>query len=189
MAEAERLAPFILKWETGTVKEENESMEAYFGRCRKNGYANDPSDAGGATMCGVTLSTYRCFKGCQGITATQLKRMTYQEWYKIFKTMYWDRWKADNIISQGIANILVDWVWGSGRYGITRPQRLLGVKADGIVGAKTLAALNSRSPLPLWAAIKADRKKYIDQIIAARPLNAKFRTGWMNRLNDLKYTE
>jgi len=35
------------------------------------------------------------------------------------KKNFWDKWKADLIKDQSIANILVDWVWGSGKYGIT----------------------------------------------------------------------
>jgi hypothetical protein len=30
------------------------------------------------------------------------------------KSLYWDKWKADQIKSQSVANILVDWVWASG---------------------------------------------------------------------------
>lgn len=68
--------------------------------------------------------------------------MTREQWEYIFKTRFWDRWKADDIDNQAIANLLVDWVWASGVYGIKYPQAVLGVKTDGIVGLKTLAAIN-----------------------------------------------
>jgi hypothetical protein len=35
--------------------------------------------------------------------------------------MYWDKWKADKIENQSIANLLVDWVWTSGKWGIIFP--------------------------------------------------------------------
>ena len=95
--------------------------------------------------------------------------------------------EADEIESQSIANIVVDWVWGSGKPGITRVQKILGVKQDGIVGPKTLAAINSCSPLPLFGMIKAERKRYIDEICRKRPANNKFKKGWLNRLEDLSY--
>lgn len=143
-------------------------------------------------MCGVTLEAYREYcrkrnKGKPGVA--ELKNISYETWLELFKAEYWNRWQADKITNQAVAEILVDWVWASGRYGITRPQRLLGVTADGIVGQKTLAALNSRSPLPLWAAIRKDRLAFIEQIVKTRPLNAKFKKGWINRINDLKYSE
>ena len=58
---------------------------------------------------------------------------------------------------------------------------------DGIVGPKTIEAVNSRDPKELFEAIKAERIAYIDRIIQARPANKKFRNGWLNRINDLKY--
>ena len=63
--------------------------------------------------------------------------------------MYWDRWKADEIKSQSIADILVDWIWASEMHGIKIPHDLVGVIPDGIVGPKTLAAVNSRNPREL----------------------------------------
>lgn len=101
--------------------------------------------------------------------------------------MYWDQWKADEIKSQSVANILVDWVWASGVHGIKRPQTILGVVPDGVVGAKTIAALNAAYPERLFEAIKADRTKFIDEICKARPKNEKYRKGWMNRINAIKY--
>lgn len=99
--------------------------------------------------------------------------------------MYWDRWKADQIVNQSVANILVDWVWASGVHGIKRPQKILCVAVDGIVGSRTLAAVNARDAKELFYAIKADRIKFIDEICKARPANEKFRRGWMNRINNL----
>ena len=48
--------------------------------------------------------------------------------------MYWDRWKADEIKSQSIADILVDWIWASEMHGIKIPHDVFGVIPDGIVG-------------------------------------------------------
>ena len=41
--------------------------------------------------------------------------------------MYWDRWKADEIKSQSIADILVDWIWANEMHGIKIPHDLVGV--------------------------------------------------------------
>lgn len=170
MADVRKLAPFILKWE--------------------GGFVNDPDDLGGATNMGVTVGTYEAYcqkKGYPKPTIERLKNLTKEEWTEILKTMYWDRWKADLITSQSVANILVDWVWASGVHGIKRPQKLLGVTADGLVGAKTIAAVNAADPKKLFDAIKADREKFIDEICKARPKNEKYRRGWMNRINDLMF--
>lgn len=97
MANVEKLVPFILKWE--------------------GGFVNDPDDLGGATNRGVTLATYAQYckkKGYPVPTDERLKNLSEREWAEILKTMYWDRWKADKIVNQSVANILVDWVWASG---------------------------------------------------------------------------
>lgn len=189
MANVENLIPFIIKWETGVTQRSGESLPALFERARKRGFSNDSADLGGATQTGVTLAAFRNYKKNQGLTADDLRRISLEDWLGLLKSMYWDRWQGDRIRSQSVANILVDWVWASGKYGITRPQKLLGVKPDGIVGNKTLAALNGRSPLPLWSEIRKERLRFIDEICRARPLNNKFRKGWISRINDLRYTE
>lgn len=123
MADVKKLAPFILKWE--------------------GGFVNDPDDLGGATNMGVTMATYKVYckrKGRPEPAIDDLKHLSNDEWIDILKSLYWDKWKADQIKSQSVANILVDWVWASGNYGIKIPQELLGVTADGIVG---------KIPLPL----------------------------------------
>ena len=170
MAKSIKLIPFILQWE--------------------GGFVNDPVDLGGATNKGVTIGTFRDFRKRKGLpapTVDDLKNISESEWHDIFKSLYWDMWKADEIKSQAVANILVDWVWASGSHGIKRPQRLLGVKADGIVGKQTIAALNAMDAATLFKMIKDDRAKFIDEICKARPANERFRKGWTNRINSIRY--
>lgn len=170
MADSSKLIPFILQWE--------------------GGFVNDPDDLGGATNKGITIGAfteYKKRKGQKAPTVGDLKNISDAEWHDVFKSLYWDRWKADEIKSQAVANILVDWVWASGSHGIKRPQRLLGVKADGIVGKQTIAALNAMDAATLFKMIKDDRAKFIDEICKARPKNEKYRKGWMNRINAIRY--
>jgi len=189
MAKVESVVPFILKWETGTtgIGLTNEQL---FEKAELKGFANDPDDLGGATMCGVTLATFTEYcrrKGYPRPTIVRLKAITYKEWLEILKTMFWDKWKADQINNESIALILVDWVWGSGKYGITIPQKVIGVTADGIVGPKTIAAVNAKDPKQLFDLLKKERLAYIERICRSRPTNLKYKRGWLNRLNDIKF--
>lgn len=190
MAKVESIVPFILKWETGTTGP-GLTNEQLFEKAKKRGFANDPDDLGGATMCGVTLATFTEYcrrKGYPRPTVTRLKAITYREWLEVLKTLFWDRWKADQIINASIALMLVDFVWASGANGITVPQKAVGVVADGKVGPKTLAAINAREPKALFDLLYKERVAYINHICAARPKNFKYKNGWMNRLNDIKFT-
>lgn len=189
MARVENIVPFILKWETGTtgIGLTNEQL---FEKAKLKGFANDPDDLGGATMCGVTLATFAEYcrrKGYPRPTIVRLKAIKYKKWLEILKTMFWDKWKADQINNESIALILVDWVWGSGKYGITIPQKAIGVTADGIVGPKTIAAVNAKDPKQLFDLIRKERLAYIERICRSRPTNLKYKRGWLNRLNDIKF--
>lgn len=189
MANVEKLVPFIIQFEAG-VTPAGLTGEKLFEKARKTGYANDPDDLGGATMVGVTIATYKEYcrkKGYPVPTIDRLRNMTYAQWLDILKTMFWDRWQADKIANQSVAEILVDWIWASGKYGITIPQQVLGVTVDGVVGPKTLAALNKQNPAQFFARIVAERKAYIDRICASRPVNNKYKRGWLNRLNAIKF--
>ncbi len=170
MAKVKELAPFILKWE--------------------GGFVNDPQDLGGATNKGITMATYEQYcrlKDYPKPTIETLKNITTEEWMDVLKTLYWDKWRADEIKNQAVANILVDWLWASGLYGIKLPQKILNVPIDGIVGPKTMAAINNSDPEKLFMAIRAERIAFIDRICKSRPTNNRFKNGWLNRINDLKY--
>lgn len=172
MANVSKLLPFILSWE--------------------GGYVNDPVDKGGATNMGVTIATWRKVgydkDGDGDIDVDDLRLLSKEDVLnRVLKPHYWDKWKADQIKSQSVANILVDWVWGSGANGIKIPQKLLGLTVDGIVGPKTLAAVNSSDSLALFNAIKAEREAFLYRIVERDPTQKRFIKGWLNRLNALKY--
>lgn len=174
MANVAKLLPYILKWE--------------------GGFVNDPIDKGGATNMGVTIGTWRSVgydkDGDGDIDVADLKLLTHDDvMNRVLKPHYWDRWKADQIKSQSVANILVDWVWGSGINGVKIPQRLLGVTADGIVGKKTLEAVNSANPKVLFDQIKSARIDFLNNIVSRDLSQKRFINGWLNRLNHLKFEE
>lgn len=172
MAKADILLKFILSFE--------------------GGFSNHPDDRGGATNKGVTIATWRSVgydkDGDGDIDVDDLRLLTEADVRdRVFKPHYWDRWKADFILSQSLANILVDWVWASGKHGITNVQKLLGVKADGIVGPKTLGALNARDPRVLFEAVKAERHRFIGSLVARDPSQKVFEAGWLRRLESMEY--
>lgn len=189
MAHVEKIVPFIIQFEAG-IDPAGLTGEKLFEKARRTGYANDPDDLGGITMMGITLATYTEYcrrNGYPKPSANHLRQISYIHWLDILKTMFWDRWKADEIVNQSIAEILVDWVWASGKYGITIPQQLLGVAADGIVGPKTIAAVNSGNPAQLFGHIKSARQAYINRICTTRPANNKYKKGWLRRLNAITF--
>lgn len=169
----EKLAPLVAKWE--------------------GGYVNDPLDRGGATNMGVTVGTWKLLgydKNGDGIINNSDMKLLSKDDFKFVLRKYWDKWQADQIKNQSIANILVDWYWGSGKWGIVIPQRLLGLKQDGVVGPKTLSKLNEeidKDAEALFDKIFAARVKFLDDIVKNNPSQKRFIKGWKNRLNDFKF--
>lgn len=169
MAKAELLKPFILRWE--------------------GGFVDDPLDRGGATNKGITIGTFRNFYGKEA-TVEQLKNITDEQWLHIFKSGYWDKWKADDIENQSIANIVVDWAWGSGAAtSIKQVQKILGVAVDGIVGDDTLTAINIAGQRSLFVKIHNRRIEFVENIVKRDPSQARFLKGWKNRINSLTFSE
>jgi lysozyme family protein len=165
MAKSEILKPFILAFE--------------------GGFVNDPDDRGGATNKGVTIATYRHVFG-SGKTVTELKNITDAEWDIVFRSMYWCQMRADDIQDQSIANLMVDFAWASGVVRASKYlQKAVGTKQDGVVGAKTLKAVNGSDPKALFKTLHALRESYIKAI--AKGTQRKFLKGWTNRLNAIQY--
>lgn len=187
MAQIDKYIPILLRWEAGIIMKDNETLEHAFVRAKKKGWSNDPKDNGGATMVGVTIGTYRSYCRYKGKTTpsiTDLKNITYKEWRDIVHTMFWSKWKADLIEDQSVANMVVDWVWASGQgIGIKRVQKILGITADGIVGPKTIAAVNSANSSDLFTKIYNARAAHFNSIVKNNPSQKKWLNGWMNRLN------
>lgn len=208
MADIRKIVPFILYFEAGVNKKYLDlPNEQIYEMAKKTGFANDPVDAGGATMCGVTLNTFKAYCRKNGFTDSSvraLRNMRYDTWLDIIKTLFWDKWKADEITDQSVANAVVDWMWTSGKYGITIPQRILGVVQDGIVGKKTIAAINAQDPKIFFDAVQKARLKYTDDIIQSsisryerrigrtatlqerkKYTYLKFENGWKRRINSI----
>ena len=167
MASAAELVPMIKKWE--------------------GGFVNDPDDPGGATNQGVTIKVFQSYY--PGSTVEDLKKITNEQWTRIFKTGYWDPCKADSINNQSIANILVDWAYNSGRgTAIKQTKKALGItplntKCDN----SFIEFLNSTNSYDTFNTIKKARIKFVEDIVVRRPKSKKFLKGWKIRINSYKY--
>lgn len=172
MANIKKLSPIVAKWEAGFV--------------------NDPVDKGGATNMGITIGTWRQIgydKNRDGIIDVKDIRLLDEHDFAAVLRIYWNRWRAERIINQSVANILVDWVFTSGSWGIRIPQRILGLKEDGVVGPLTLKAINEQPPKELFNKLFKARQKFFNDIVKNNPSQKRFIKGWLNRLNDFKFSE
>ena len=167
MADYKKLVPFVLKYE--------------------GGISDDPQDAGGFTNKGITLKTFRSIYG-KDKTKEDLINITDEQWGKIFKEYYWDKFRADDIESQSVANMAVDWAYNAGVGTVAKKiQNIVGTKPDGIVGNGTLKLINTKDHKELFEQIKAARILFYKKLVEKKPSNEKFLKGWLNRTEAIKY--
>lgn len=171
MADSAKLVPFILSWETDK-------------------YTNRKNDNGGPTKYGITLATWRKVgydKNGDGVLNEEdVKLLTEEDFHCVFKENYWNACKADKIQDQSVANMLVDFAYNSGvNKAVKHLQLVLGITADGIIGNKTLYAINKSNGERLFKAFKKDRKAYLKRIAVG--YQKGFLKGWLRRLSYITY--
>jgi lysozyme family protein len=120
-------------------------MKSNFAKClpeilkHEGGWADHPADPGGATMKGITIGTYRQWKG-RAVTKAELKAISDEEVAAIYKRNYWDKVRGDDLPA-GLDLVAFDAAVNSGpARGARWLQTALGVAADGKIGPKTIAA-------------------------------------------------
>src|SRR5258706_7907672 len=171
------------------------SFDAFFPPLLKHegGFVNDPADPGGATKKGIPLGTFQnCAKKYLGLDPTldNLKELSDAQAAKIYKPLYWDEVRGDEIALQDLANIVFDFQVNAGGSAAKLLQRVLNelgakppLSVDGDVGAGTMSALNAVDQNAVYRAYKQGRIAYYQDLVARRPALGKFLNGWLKRVN------
>jgi lysozyme family protein len=171
------------------------SFDSFFPTLLKHegGFVNDPVDPGGATNKGITLETFQsCARQYLGIEPTldNLKALTDAQAGKIYKPLYWDKVRGDEIGSQALANIVFDFQVNAGGNASKLLQKVLndmGAKpallVDGDIGPTTMAVLKNMDGAEVYRRYKQGRIDYYQDLVAKRPALGKFLNGWLSRVN------
>lgn len=171
------LRPFIISVEGGLSRASTDLASSNYCPTPLNGKYYHTNQ-------GITYTTWVHFMGRERDIA--FLKLDQRDWMYIFINGYWGVAKGSKIRSQKVANSIVDYVWGSGSWGIKYTQEVLGVKRDGIVGKNTLKAINEMDPDLLEQKINNRREQHFRAIarnIEGQSANLK---GWINRLNKLR---
>jgi lysozyme family protein len=180
MADHKKVISFFMKWEGGLSRDGNDSASRFPCRTPYNGYN------GWHTNKGITYAVWVSYFGKD--QDARFFEMSEADVEHIFKAGYWDKVKGDEIDHESIAACMVSWAWGSGAgTSIKMMQKIVGTKVDGKLGAITIGAINKRIDEDVNAffneCVEARRKFFMSISEPGTP-NAKFRRGWLNRLND-----
>ena len=157
---------------------------------KEGGFVCHPKDPGGATNMGITIKTarlYRVDENGDGVTdVIDIKTLSRGTAKAIYYHGYWLCVKGDDLpprLAFYAFDSAVNCGEGNGRRFL---QQALGVKVDGAIGPKTLAAARACDTRVVLEAMVQARLDYYRRIIAANPDLATFRDGWMNRARDVQ---
>ena len=141
----------------------------------EGGYSDHPLDKGGPTNHGVTHKTLARWRK-RDVTAEEVAALGLDEARSIYEHYYWQPCRCADMPS-GVDLLVFDSAVNQGpTNAIKFLQRSLSVSVDGILGPKTLTAVQS-----------ADRSKLIQEFAARRAvhyagLQREFWLGWFRRL-------
>ncbi|MDD3463281.1 MAG: putative peptidoglycan-binding domain-containing protein [Sulfurospirillaceae bacterium] len=102
--------------------------------------------------------------------------------YEFYKEEFWDKARLDEISSQIIANeIFIFMVCAGKQAAIEYAQIVVRVKDDGVVGSKTLDALNKYDEEIFSLAYDVYEKKHFEDIASRDATKLWALKGWINR--------
>jgi lysozyme family protein len=144
-------------------------------------WADHPEDPGGATMKGITIGTFRDYKG-RNVTKAELRAISDDEVSDIYKRGYWDKVAGDSLPS-GLDYVAFDPAVNSGpSRGAKWLQKALGVAADGNIGNATLAAARGADAVSVVKRACATRMGFLKGLRTW----GTFGKGWSRRVADVE---
>ena len=141
----------------------------------EGGLVDDPADPGGLTKFGISQRAY---------PGVDIKALTVDDAKRLYKRDYWDRSMADQY-DGAIGFQLFDAAVNSGVPAAARMlQRAVGVQDDGVIGAKSVAAIRAMPVAKVLLCFNAERLEYMTNA-GGWP---SFGKGWARReATNLRY--
>ena len=149
----------------------------------EGGYSNDKNDKGGKTKYGIIEEEARDF-GYKG----DMQDLTKDFAKNIYLKKYYLGNKLDKVVNDKVALSVCDWAVNSDKNGIKNAQIAINqltnanLEADGIIGNKTLEALNTVDPEKFLEVYHNLQRIYYRSKVADDKTQENFLAGWLNRV-------
>lgn len=151
---------------------------------REGGFVNHPADQGGPTNHGITQTTLAAWRG-HPVTIEDVQALGTREARAIYIDGFLVGPGFHQIRHVELQALIVDCgVNHSPRRAAKWLQRAAGVFADGVVGPRTLAAVNAAEADALYRRVLVQRTRFYGRLITLNPSQAVFAEGWANRLSE-----
>lgn len=149
----------------------------------EGGWADHSADPGGATMKGITIGTYRAWKG-RNVTKAELRAISDAEVAAIYRANYWNAVRGDDL-PPGLDLVAFDAAVNSGyRRGAKWLQTALAVPADGKIGPQTIAAARAAHAVAVIDRACDLRLHFLRQLSTWKT----FGKGWSRRVDGIRET-
>lgn len=140
---------------------------------------NVEGDRGGMTYAGIARNMNPQWPGWALIDAKQdVPAALVREFYKI---NYWAPIRGDELQHQSTAQAIFDFHVNAGAVARKLAQLVVGATPDGVIGAKTVAALNAYDPDKFVLAYALAKIARYRDIVTRDRTQGKFLLGWINR--------
>lgn len=164
----------------------------------EGGYANHPNDKGGETYKGIARNMWPKWEGWKIIDRYKGSPISSKSMTKVlggnvelddlveafYRANFWKPIMGDEISNQLIADNIYDFAVNSGvSRAVKYAQRIVGTVEDGVMGAKTIKAINA-SVHDFVTKYKAARMGFVNKIVARDESQRVFLKGWTVRVEN-----
>lgn len=145
---------------------------------------NIPGDAGGLTYAGIARNMNPGWEGWAFIDRGETPPSDLVR--KFYHQGYWLPLRAHDVTDQRVAETLYDFAVNTSaprnpKVAVVLAQIVVGTTPDGVVGPKTLEALNAMPPRLFMAEYALAKIARYCEIVDRRPSDIKFLKGWCRR--------
>lgn len=138
-------------------------------------------DRGGQTYAGIARKFHPKWIGWKYIDSEQLS-MARSQVYIFYREKFWNKIKCSDIENQKIAATIFDFAVNAGsKTAIKLAQIVVDETPDGIIGPKTINAINETPQEEFMQGYLIAKIKYYSDICNRNRSQSKFLLGWINR--------
>ena len=146
----------------------------------EGGYSDHKSDPGGATMKGITLTTYRQYY--PDASKADLRAISDKDVERIYRVGYWGPIRGEELPA-GVDLAVFDYGVNSGPSRAAKAlQASVGAAVDGKVGPQTVTAADKRDPVATVKDVCARRMSFLKGLSTF----STFGKGWSRRVADVE---
>lgn len=153
-------------------------------------FTDDPTDSGGPTKFGITKKAYELFLG-HSVDVSEIRSLTIPQAKPFYFDRYWKTLSCQKLTSRAISICIFDSgvLYGVANAGILAQKAAsangFALKFDGILGDKSIAALNAIQEEDFLKSFHSLLLERIEWIVKVNPKNVVYQKGWTDRADRL----